>query len=1407
VDLLAPLTRHLPLTLAVLALLVLVVVIALVILVRRRRVEPEEERAAEGMALEPAAVPAGGAVVVDFRHAGSHLRMGGAFRRALAELRRHLGAGDSRYRLPWYVLLGEEAAGRPDLFPDSGLNLPLGAPEEPAPGKGDGCAFWFFDRGVVLDVAGEYVLGSSGRTPNERGWRHFLSLLREHRPERPLDGVVVTIPCAGLVGEPEEEGARMAAAAEKGETLFRRLRQAQEALGMNFPVYVLVTGCESVPGFESYVSEVPRHLRGDLFGWSSPYAPETSYHPEWLDEAFALMGASLHRGQIEAFGDQAVLEDPDGVFCFPNELARLYAPLRVYLNQIFRASAYHELLPCRGIYFCGQLPEGGAQAASLLRDAGTVGGSVFVRDVFDRKVFPEHELARPTTLALVQGGRRLRWLQAAVVVLALISTLGIWWGGHRLRQRRDSLQPFLSSTRLDLLEVLSRKQAKTVDHELLREKTLSMLDRMAEIDGRWFGSVFIPSSWISPLNGNLRQAVARAYKDIIIPTLSEELNRKLDSIVDEAKPAGLAPAVEEQPAAPGAPPAYRFLAHDPGTALLPASADLQPLEGMKELKDLNAYVGKLHEFAAHVSLYDRLCKTESLQDLSQVVQFLFNRSLPPEFFQHSELYSRALSLVDVNYESFDVEKHRPATMQRETDLGEALFDRLFERNPAMADLRDAASRVEEVAGAGPKAGKDLVAKLIELHGHLKRAGEELAAPELAWMGAEKLDLGPPWQQVVQEIRANPFLGPETADDLQKLGESRFQQLRRALLEIETPSTGRLVLRDAKSGRLGLSPEAKMLADALEGLSRQGFVDAAEEGAPAALALHGRVTWDTVALTQAAGLYKPYEDFIEKVLTPFPPDLRDTLEISARDRLGARMMEEIAKAQQAGPEPDSGSALQVEQALDAEVASFQAAAGPLTELADHFSRLGLSEDSRQVTVALAAQGKWILDDADRLLALRTPYTPRGGGFEWWKGGARPALEAFAVRDEAELAAYLTAQRNEVADITSRYAEPVIQALGAKTSSRPLRTAISRWTAMAEQLRRYAAKEPGSSVANLEDFILKDLTEIEPASCTRHITSRMLAEPTSDFFLERRAALRRQVWDRCLYLAGGQAAEGYRKLADVFNQRLAGRFPFAAAPPGRLDQEADPQDIRSFFQLWTVYAPLVKGAPEADRSPEVGSFIERVDAVRNLFAAFLDDPSHPDAPTFDLNVRFRENRRGEKGADQILRWSLASGEQVASHPNPRAALPWTYGSPIRVELQWAKDSPVIPVESADLPGVHVRDRTAVLEWRGHWALFALARALGDLTVPTDPGVQMLRFQVATRPEADPNAKPDLARVYVSLAVRAPERREKTAGKDAASASPAAVPVPAGDLELPAFPVSAPAWKAPAKADPQVDKLEAP
>jgi len=1412
-DLLAGLSRNLPLALAVLAVVVVLIVVALVLLARKRRVEPPAEGDADAPPA-PAAARPGEAVVVDFRQGGARLRLAAAFRRAMVQTRRYLGGRRQRYRIPWYLMMGQEAAGKSRVLAGSGLNLPLGAPPEPVPEEGEECVFWFFDRGIVLDLSGDYVLRSEDGASDERGWRHFLGLLRERRPERPLDGVILTIPCADLMGPADQARQRIAAATEKGAVFYGKLRQAQETLGMFFPVYVLLTGCERIPGFTGYVAEIPDHLRGDLFGWSNPYSLESAYRTEWVDEAFSALASGLHRVQVEAFGDQPVIEDPDGVFCFPEEVQQLREPLRAYLGQVFRPSAYHEILPCRGIYLCGDLAAATAAAEppGLLSTAPAAGATVFVRDFLDRKVFPERALARPGLLALLEGDRRLKVVRTLVAVLAVLATVGTALGYRTLQARKTDLLEFLQPTAKNLDETRAKAMAGAQDHASMEAKAFTLFDDMAKLDADWFGSVFIPSSWFNSLNGELKDAMVNAYQEIILETLRWGLGMEMDRILAMASSGDRLAEGERVPFAEGMALAAASVVEE-GAAPYGFQGEaeerrvqVRPFESTPEFIRLRQYVAALRTLESNAALFNNLQRTASLKDLNSLVLYLFRRQLPAGFFQHSRLYGTALTAVE--YERFEPRDHRLAATAGARTLADRLFDRLFGDNPALLELEGVRRLLDEITGAtgatGSAATRGLLGQLGGLHDRLVWSADALAAPELAWLSRENLALGSPYEQVLQQMAGSLALGRETADLVRGDGTSRFQLLRTRLFEIETSSTGPLVQRDAKSGSLGLSSRARWLKDALDGLLNQGFVGLGAAESPLnRLVPGGRVTWDTTALRDAVALYKPYEEFNQKLLAQFPPDLRNKLQTSARNQLGNRMLETVVAARLPGGDIDTSSAMLLEQEIASGVNNFQEAAVPLTELGGLFDRLGLPEPKARLSTVLAAQGWQLLTDVDRLLALRSPYTPKSRDFDWWDGGRKAALEAFQASDEAELAAYLSSQRDTVTDLASLYAAPVIQVLGGKgrLAWRSLEAPLARWTAISEQLSKYQGKEPGNSVASLEDFVARDLMELEPANCARRITVRMLSDSAPDFFLERRAVLRRQVYERCQELAGSHAAEGYRKLATFFNQRLAGRFPFSEEVPGRLDTEADPEDVRAFYHLFDAYAPIVRAVPDQGRPPGTGEFVERMTRVRALFDTFLDDPLRPQGPAYNLDVSFRDNRAGESGGDKIIRWSLASGDRAATYPGPRQPIPWTYATPVRLELQWAKDSPIVPVESAELPGVRVAGRTATIQYASRWALLALLRERGSREDAPGRDVQMLLLVVKTRPETEPLAEPKDARVFIRLTLRSPEVKEGGAAQAAvagaggveaeAPGAQAKPPTPARDLEVPVFPVRAPRW----------------
>ena len=164
--------------------------------------------------------------------------------------------------------------------------------------------------------------------------------------------------------------------------------EAQRRLGIRFPVHVLVTRCDRVPGFAATCRELPEAARDELFGWSSPYPTEAAFAPAWVDEAYEALDRSLYETQVELLSSAAPTH-ADGVFRFSGELRQTHASLRALLGEVFRESAYHEGFFFRGIYFTGDpaftLPAepsnatGGAMDPTLSMDGDDTAAAVETR--------------------------------------------------------------------------------------------------------------------------------------------------------------------------------------------------------------------------------------------------------------------------------------------------------------------------------------------------------------------------------------------------------------------------------------------------------------------------------------------------------------------------------------------------------------------------------------------------------------------------------------------------------------------------------------------------------------------------------------------------------------------------------------------------------------------------------------------------------------------------------------------------------------------------------------------------------------------------------------------------------------------------------------------------------------------
>lgn len=171
-----------------------------------------------------------------------HLRW--SFAQAVKLLRHNVTGRGARYRIPWFLMVGAAASGKTTLLNHTELNLPLGGPDDEVVSGQQECNWCFFEQGIVLDVVGDYVLRADGNTSEVKGWQTLLKLLQEYRPERPIDGVILTIPCTELTGPDRLSATRLSDAEHKAARLYKKLWEAQKTLGFCFPVYILVTKCD-----------------------------------------------------------------------------------------------------------------------------------------------------------------------------------------------------------------------------------------------------------------------------------------------------------------------------------------------------------------------------------------------------------------------------------------------------------------------------------------------------------------------------------------------------------------------------------------------------------------------------------------------------------------------------------------------------------------------------------------------------------------------------------------------------------------------------------------------------------------------------------------------------------------------------------------------------------------------------------------------------------------------------------------------------------------------------------------------------------------------------------------------------------------------------------------------------------
>ena len=279
------------------------------------------------------------------------------FEDATAQLRRDRRTGGGLYQLPWYVIIGPPGSGKTTALVNSGLRFPmeqeLGKRAIRGVGGTRNCDWWFTDEAILLDTAGRYTTQDSDRIADGAGWGSFLQLLKKHRRRQPINGILIAYSASDLLTRTEQQF--------DGDVLAIRQRadELSRHLGIELPIYLLVTKVDLVAGFREYFENLDADGRAQVWGVTFPLeASREGQATGLLPAEFDGLVERLNRGV-----PQRLLEERDQrrrarLFAFPQQFAALRERLLALVGEAFSGTGFDRRLFLRGVYFTSGTQEG-----------------------------------------------------------------------------------------------------------------------------------------------------------------------------------------------------------------------------------------------------------------------------------------------------------------------------------------------------------------------------------------------------------------------------------------------------------------------------------------------------------------------------------------------------------------------------------------------------------------------------------------------------------------------------------------------------------------------------------------------------------------------------------------------------------------------------------------------------------------------------------------------------------------------------------------------------------------------------------------------------------------------------------------------------------------------------------------
>lgn len=650
------------------------------------------------------------------------------FLSGIEDIKQTAGGDRSLYASPWYLRI------------DSGSEAGTGDAEHPVRWEID-------ERGHTICVAPR-DLGSSANAP---AWDLLLQLIDDYRYRRPLDGILVVCSAASLAAARDGQAAGLDVLRRDGAEARKMLERLCGRLQSRLPVYLVFSHAEKLIAFRGFERAIPDEKKRQMMGWSSPHLLDEAFSKEWVQEAFETIDRRLFSLELDYLRTGEASDDRDKLFMFRTGFQTLEEAATVWSSALLSDLALEGSLIVRGLYLVAE-PSDAEQSSSGGALAGRRRGPLFFPDLLERKILPERTIAVPLKRSFL-GSRMSVKLAMFATAAAVFMTAGALLSYDSVREDASGLTTAMRMVRSGL-EAKRRKPSSAATQTPAPPSTdesayeSAILKQLARIDTNRIGSPFMPTAYLSPLDGRIIQAISYSFEHLTLDSLREGLIIKAKIVVSPSSP------------------------------------------------EQEKYLASLTELERYIDVYNGLLEPgegtlETASDLATYVGWKAFTGLPESFYSNERYYRLALQRVS-STNRLDPWTYSKEIFKKLEQLAQKQYREAFGRSTFQTRLHEVASQVKNFAATDKLLEGASPTRKASLKKAIRALAAELQSDQFALLASDSYvtsAMPSLYQFAADTTLLNPPFSAETYSE-DKLndatGRNQLEQIMKTAADLSTP---------------------------------------------------------------------------------------------------------------------------------------------------------------------------------------------------------------------------------------------------------------------------------------------------------------------------------------------------------------------------------------------------------------------------------------------------------------------------------------------------------------------------------------------------------------------------------------------------------------------------------------------